>query len=299
MLDLSLGGCRIRTDQRFLAGMLVRVEVVFKILGAAFRLSGVTQWTDQRHLAAIRFTDMTPRRTEALAELIAEVESRNAMKASKPADENAKKETLPAMDGGGAGMQHPRHGLAKPADAPIEAETPRAAQSVVVPAPAAGLPEQPRKPAAAAPQPKTETRPRFEAGAASVATVAARLGRPIQPRHKVDTSAVIHLIDLAAVVHGRILDISLGGCCIRTDQRFPLGIFRRVETEFRIEGLPFRLGGVTQTLYDRCTVGIRFLDVSARKQEQLNQLVDEITELQGRERGARGTSTGIDGNGSG
>jgi hypothetical protein len=49
-----------------------------------------------------------------------------------------------------------------------------------------------------------------------------------------------------------------------------------VETEFRIEGLPFRLGGVTQAIYDPFNVGIRFLDMSERKLEQLLQLIDEI-----------------------
>lgn len=111
-----------------------------------------------------------------------------------------------------------------------------------------------------------------------------------EARQTIDSSAVIHLIDLAAVVRGRIVDVSLGGCCIRTDQRFPLGIFRRVEAEFRVEGLPFRLGGVTQALYDRCTVGIRFLDVSPRKQAQLVQLIDEIKELQERETAAHDAS---------
>ena len=120
-----------------------------------------------------------------------------------------------------------------------------------------------------------------------------------ETRQTIDSSAVIHLIDLAAVARGRILDVSLGGCCIRTDQRFPLGIFRRVEAEFHVEGLPFRLGGVTQALYDRCTVGIRFLDVSVRKQAQLVQLIDEIKELRERERAAQAASTEIDGDGSG
>lgn len=115
-------------------------------------------------------------------------------------------------------------------------------------------------------------------------TPAQHAERRMQARHPVDTSAVIYLIDLAAVVHGRILDLSLSGCRIRADQRFPLGIFRRVETEFRIEGLPFRLGGVTQGIYDRCTVGIRFLNISERKKEQLIQLIEEIEELREREK---------------
>jgi hypothetical protein len=98
----------------------------------------------------------------------------------------------------------------------------------------------------------------------------------LEVRHNVNASVAVHLIDLAARVQGRIVDISLGGCHIRTDRRFPVGIFRRVEIEFRIDGLPFRLGGVTQALYDPINVGIRFLDLSDRKRAQLFQLIQEI-----------------------
>ena len=100
--------------------------------------------------------------------------------------------------------------------------------------------------------------------------------RAREPRHAVDTSAIIHLINLAAEVHGHICDVNLGGCHILVEKRFPVGIFRRVEVEFRIEGLPFRLAGVTQGLYDPFNVGIRFLDMSDRKREQLSQLIEEI-----------------------
>ena len=51
-----------------------------------------------------------------------------------------------------------------------------------------------------------------------------------------------------------------------------------MEVEFRIEGLPFRLAGVTQAIYDPFNVGIRFLDMSDRKREQLLQLIEEIEE---------------------
>jgi len=60
--------------------------------------------------------------------------------------------------------------------------------------------------------------------------------------------------------------------------RFPVGIFTRVEIEFRLEGLPFRLGGVIQAIHDRHTVGIRFLDLSNRKREQIEDLIAEIVE---------------------
>jgi hypothetical protein len=97
-------------------------------------------------------------------------------------------------------------------------------------------------------------------------------------RRPVDTGAVLHLIDLGAKLHGRIVDLSLNGCSIRTEQRFSLGIFRRVETEFRLEGLAFRLAGVTQSVHDPWNIGIRFLNVSERKHDQLAALIEEIEE---------------------
>ncbi len=100
-----------------------------------------------------------------------------------------------------------------------------------------------------------------------------------QNRLEVDTTATIYLVNVASILRGRILDLSLSGCRIRTDERFPVGIYTRVETEFRLEGLPFRLGGVIQAIHDRNTVGIRFLDVSQRKQEQVLELIAEIDEM--------------------
>ena len=113
--------------------------------------------------------------------------------------------------------------------------------------------------------------------------------RRAQSRHEVDTSAVIFLINIGSALHGRILDMSLGGCRIRTDERFPVGIYTRVETEFHLEGLPFRLGGVIQAVHDRDRrlVGIRFLDMSERKQAQVEQLIQEIEEMEASRKAAR------------
>jgi c-di-GMP-binding flagellar brake protein YcgR len=97
-----------------------------------------------------------------------------------------------------------------------------------------------------------------------------------QSRHEVDLTATILLVNVGSTLRGRILDLSLTGCRIRTDDRFPVGIYTRVETEFRYQGLPFRLGGVIQAIHDRNTVGIRFLDLSQRKREQVLELIGEI-----------------------
>jgi len=105
-------------------------------------------------------------------------------------------------------------------------------------------------------------------------------------RATVDETASLVLVRDGTTVSGRIIDLSMSGCCIRTDMRFALGIFTRVETEFRIEGLPVRLAGVIQAIHNRYTVGIRFLDMSARKQEQLKQLMEEMSEMREREKAA-------------
>jgi len=129
---------------------------------------------------------------------------------------------------------------------------------------------------------KAERKPTLAPGRAGAILTTDK--RRVHARFSVNTSAVIRLIDLAANVEGRIVDLSMGGCRIRTQRRFPLGIFRRVETEFHLEGLPFRLGGVTQAIYDPFNVGIRFIDMSERKREQLVQLIEEVKESLVRER---------------
>ncbi len=97
-------------------------------------------------------------------------------------------------------------------------------------------------------------------------------------RHSVDTSVVIHLVKMASKLKGQILDLSLGGCRIRTEQRFLVGIYTRVETEFRVQGVPVLLAGVIQAIYAHNQLGIRFLDVSRRKHDQLVELIEELGE---------------------
>lgn len=103
-------------------------------------------------------------------------------------------------------------------------------------------------------------------------------------RHKVDAAATILLVNVGARLRGRILNLSLGGCRILTEENFPVGIYTRVETEFTLEGMPFQFGGVIQEIHDHKSVGIRFLDMSWRKRQQVQELMDEISAI-----GATGT----------
>lgn len=102
--------------------------------------------------------------------------------------------------------------------------------------------------------------------------------RRAQSRHAVNTQARLLLIKAGISMSGRILDLSLGGCRIRTEKRFNVGIYVRVEAEFYLHGLPFRVGGVSQAIQDKNTIGVRFLDMSDRRRKQLTELIAEIAE---------------------
>lgn len=105
-------------------------------------------------------------------------------------------------------------------------------------------------------------------------------------RHRVDAGASVFMLDVRSRVEGRIVEVSKGGCSILLKNRFPTGVYRRVEVEFRLDGLPFRLSGVVQSIHDRFTIGIRLLEVSERKREQLTILITELEEAKRQKGGA-------------
>lgn len=269
IVDLSLGGCCLRSRERFAAASMVRVEVSFKVRGLAFRFSGVIQWSDGRQMAGIRFVNVSARRGEELVEALCEVEAENAAKAARlAAEQQAAEQQASALKAVALAAAPPTAQDALPrTPVPIPESKPLRPE-LFRPQALRTEPQKPEVQIATAPQAKPAGRERREA-----------------LREAVDTTAVIHLIHVGSRLTGRILDLSLSGCRIRTDERFPVGIYTRAETEFHLEGMPFRLGGVVQAIHDRQTVGIRFLDMSSRKREQVDRLIAEIREM--KEKGKR------------
>jgi hypothetical protein len=326
IVELSLGGCRLRVPRELRLRPLARVEVTFKVNGIAFRLSGLTRWSDGRQLVGIRFGEMTPRRRDELSELLGEIEAEVAAKAAQAeadsvAAENLEAERLATRQSAAerdaaeraerdrldaekrVQMKQAQEKLAQEtltkerlAEAK-RAELKEAQRNAIEQAAAARagrsgrmvVPVELRPPAApliTSPVAKVAVETPLEAenqgrGSKPVPGAnSAQRERRTQARHSVDSQANIFLVDVASRSAGRIVDVSLGGCRIHTNERFPVGIYRRVEVEFVLDGLPFRLGGVTQSLHDRQTVGIRFIDLSERKREQLTMLVEEIDQMQ-------------------
>jgi hypothetical protein len=246
ILELSLDGCRVQAPERLPVKFKMGVEVGFKLRGLSFRINGLVQWTDCQHLAGIRFASVSRRRREELAEALSKTKAEKAAGVVEQVSEE------PVI-----------------AERPAEMRVAKEQAAVPKPAGPESLPVQvPAQPVAAPVAAPANAKP-------------GKRERRESSREAVDTSAVIDLIRIASRLPGRILDLSLSGCRICTDEPFPVGIYTRVETEFRLDGLPFRLGGVIQGIHDRHTVGIRFLDMSSRKKEQVEQLMEEIREKKG------------------
>jgi c-di-GMP-binding flagellar brake protein YcgR len=251
MLELSAGGCRLALGEKLPLGTQAAVEVSFRIRGFAFRLSGLTEWTSGRGTVGVSFAPMSARRRDDLMEALCETEAEVAAKAKAAAEGNGAPE--PAEETECAGAE----------PAPVSAEGKGFRLLNVV------------------------FRRVDEAGAATGDSAPAGVGgkapsrreRRVQARCDVDTSAIIHLVKIGSRLAGQIRDLSPAGCRIHATERFPVGIYTRVEVEFRLQGTPLLLGGVVQAIHGRNDVGIRFLEVSARKREQLTELIGEIKEM--------------------
>lgn len=264
ILDLSLEGCRLRTQNPYTAGTHTRVEVSFRVNGIAFRFVGVIQWTDGQHQVGVRFVEMIARRGEQLGEVICEIESATAARATLEAAERAAAESEIEEKTQQQVEEEAEEDARKQAEERAGSEGPDVAEREA--REWAKIQEIARRSrlahTASAPQlPGQEPQKR---------------DRRAQARHHVDSVATIFLIKGGSTLCGHIQDLSMGGCSIRIDERIPLGIYTRVEIEFRLEGLPIRLGGVIQSIRDPYAVGIRFLDLSERKRKQVEQLIAEI-----------------------
>jgi len=258
VVELSIEGCRIRASEPFAAKAGRTVEISFKVKGFAFRFCGMVRWSDSHQIAGIHFENMIPRRKVELVEVIDEIAETAAR--AQAASQSATEPHIPppvlaepkTIEAAPATPEPP-----KPLGPPVVVK----ATEILAQIPSA----QSHTPAKAEP-----SVPRPNKGS----------DRRGQSRHEVDTTATIFLVKVASALRGRIVDLSIGGCRIRTDEKFPVGIYTRVEVEFYLQGLPFRLGGVIQAIHNRNTVGIRLLDLSERKRQQVLDLIDEIEESQ-------------------
>lgn len=101
--------------------------------------------------------------------------------------------------------------------------------------------------------------------------------RRAHPRQKADLTAALYLLGDEKKINGQLMNLSLSGCRIYTEEAAPVAS-TRVEAAFYHLGLPFRVAGVVQTVYEPNQVGIHFLDVTERNLVRLKGLMEELRE---------------------
>jgi hypothetical protein len=112
--------------------------------------------------------------------------------------------------------------------------------------------------------PKPKSQPR---GAAPPAT---------PTKEPFDWSAAMYFLKEKIILHGSIDNLHHEGCDFLLSEPYAGSYSSRVEIEFKMRGLPFRLGGSMEATGDPRIVAIRFIDISARKRDEVAQLVEEI-----------------------
>ena len=95
-------------------------------------------------------------------------------------------------------------------------------------------------------------------------------------RHRIESWAILILVRSGSQLAGKIVDLSQGGCRLLLPGKFAVDLYARVEVEFGLRGQSFRLAGVIQAIHGSSSVGVRFLDVSERKRQQITELIEAL-----------------------
>jgi hypothetical protein len=248
MIDLGLEGCRLHRAEDLQAQAGMTVEIAFRLAGTLFRFPGTIQWSAKNTILGLHFTKMSESRKQELVDLLGamheEMEARE-----KEARENEKKKMRqteqpepaePQLEV--AAQANTLHLVPKAPDATNETDSSAGPDTH-----AKGLPPRGRE-------------------------------RREHDRHEIDSLARVLFLSIHSRVTGKVLDLSFGGCRIRAQQEIPVGAYRRVEVEFMVDGLPLLLPGVTQSVHDKFTVGVRFVEMTDRKRNQLKTVIDELNE---------------------
>lgn len=112
-----------------------------------------------------------------------------------------------------------------------------------------------------------------------------RDNRRAQARLRCRGVAEVVLLRLERKLPGTLLDLSVGGCCIQTDQPIPSIERPSVEVQLTVNGITLRVAGIVRNVRKDRYAGIEFINVTPRKADQILELVKELLERQQNSRG--------------
>jgi PilZ domain len=106
------------------------------------------------------------------------------------------------------------------------------------------------------------------------------LERRAHKRYTVDGIAEVVVADGTMLFRGRVLDISVAGCYVETQARLRLAPGTLVEMVFRVNGLVFRPKATSRMVKVGEGAGFFFVNLNARTQLELEELIAELSSTQ-------------------
>lgn len=101
----------------------------------------------------------------------------------------------------------------------------------------------------------------------------------VHPRLRCKGIAELRVLPVGGVAVGALFDLSKNGCCILSDIPIPAFEHSNVEVHLKVKGMSLRVAGVVRHVHGQTRAGIEFLEVSARKAEQIEELMGELVEM--------------------
>jgi hypothetical protein len=96
------------------------------------------------------------------------------------------------------------------------------------------------------------------------------------PRFPVDEDSVLLLVNHGMPVKARIVDLSLSGCRVHAYDRFSRKVGLSIEITFKANGIDFRFNGVVQWSDGHNYLGIRFVNMTSARKEELAEVIEEM-----------------------
>jgi c-di-GMP-binding flagellar brake protein YcgR len=96
------------------------------------------------------------------------------------------------------------------------------------------------------------------------------------PRMRCAGSAEVHFFPAGVRSLGKVVDLSLGGCCIELEDPVEEPRGTRVEAYFCVMGNTLQVPGILCHVRNQVWAGIQFSNISPRKAEQIQELIEEI-----------------------
>jgi len=257
MVDISLTGCCVRTPEPFTAGSLETVRVVFPIFEMILSIWGITQWVRGEHLLGIQFRHPNARSKNQLAGLLTCLIDKSAAEVVRKAMAEIVNDP---SDNSIIQLVHP------PAPEPTPSEPESGAEPEPEPA---DLVIESGPPHVVSPPPHRPT---------------LRCAEQILSMEVGDSPASLSLLADDSVLGGDVVDLSLTGCLMRLSRLGAVRFNAQAEVSFHMQGLPFRLAGITREMHDKRTLEIQFSQMSKRSRDDLNQVITELIEKSNREK---------------